>query len=225
MKRITAFLMALFLLLPVVTVCVSAQESTPDEPEKKTYLYQDKMIEWCAERWNQSADYVRRDLNFYDELYVHINNGEEDWALLKTGFNAAPSNIKIGVNIRSRAVYSLGGCNYFPSGYAVYDTIRETFCDIAEYEKFPDLDAVIEELELGAALGDVDFDGKITVIDATHIQKILAGIEVWEDDQPESDRIHYPLNHKEYFLSDYDQDGMRTVLDATHIQKHLAGIE
>ena len=59
-------------------------------------------------------------------------------------------------------------------------------------------------------LGDVDADDKVSVLDATAIQKKLASISVpvWIES-----------------ASDVDGDGKVTVLDATYIQKWLASIE
>ena len=65
-------------------------------------------------------------------------------------------------------------------------------------------------------IGDFDGDDKLTVFDATGIQRALAGMaEFRTNDQWE----------KGVYISDKDQDGQRTVLDATAIQRHLAGLE
>lgn len=58
-------------------------------------------------------------------------------------------------------------------------------------------------------LGDADADGKVTVLDATIIQKKLASITVSGFDS---------------IAADADQDGAITVLDATSIQKRLANL-
>ena len=58
--------------------------------------------------------------------------------------------------------------------------------------------------------GDVDNDGDITVVDASHIQRYLASIEQFDADQ-----LKY---------GDVDGDGDVTVVDASHIQRWLAGI-
>ncbi|MBQ3417332.1 MAG: dockerin type I repeat-containing protein [Ruminococcus sp.] len=59
-------------------------------------------------------------------------------------------------------------------------------------------------------LGDVDGDSKVTVLDATYIQKHLASIAI-------------PFEVK-VIVSDVDKDKKITVLDATYIQKHLASL-
>lgn len=58
-------------------------------------------------------------------------------------------------------------------------------------------------------LGDADLDGKVTILDATAIQKKLATIPV-------------PLFSEA--AADADEDTKLTVLDATAIQKHLAHV-
>ena len=57
--------------------------------------------------------------------------------------------------------------------------------------------------------GDADGDGKVTILDATAIQRSLAALPVKS------------LNEK---AADVDGDGL-TILDATAIQRYLAGFE
>ena len=64
--------------------------------------------------------------------------------------------------------------------------------------------------ELGYLRGDADGDGEINILDATRIQRYLAGIT------PESD-----IDKK---AADADLDGSVTILDATRIQRFLADI-
>ena len=60
-------------------------------------------------------------------------------------------------------------------------------------------------------IGDADADGSVTILDATRIQRLLAGLA-------EADVL-------ENYLSDVDGDKNATILDATCIQRRLAGIE
>ena len=79
--------------------------------------------------------------------------------------------------------------------------------DSAIPEKVPyDPDAPVDARKYG----DVDNDGNITVVDASHIQRYLASIEQFDADQ-----LKY---------GDVDGDGDVTVVDASHIQRWLAGI-
>lgn len=59
-------------------------------------------------------------------------------------------------------------------------------------------------------LGDVDLNGKLSVLDATDVQKYIAGIKSFTEVKK--------LN------ADFNGDGKISVLDATEIQKRIAGL-
>jgi hypothetical protein len=59
-------------------------------------------------------------------------------------------------------------------------------------------------------LGDTDGDGRVTILDATYIQRKLAGLP-----------IPFSFNHT---VSDVDGDGEVTILDATFIQRWLVNL-
>ena len=63
--------------------------------------------------------------------------------------------------------------------------------------------------EVTLTLGDTDSDGKVSIIDATLIQRHLAMLPnaVFSEE-----------------LADTDKDGRITILDATMIQRYLAGL-
>lgn len=63
--------------------------------------------------------------------------------------------------------------------------------------------------QMSGILGDADNDGKVTIIDATRIQRTLAGLYQDEDHMTET-------------LGDVNQNGL-DILDATRIQRYLAG--
>ena len=58
-------------------------------------------------------------------------------------------------------------------------------------------------------LGDTDLDGKVTIVDATCIQRHLAA---------------FSTNSFDEKAADTDEDGKVTILDATAIQRHLASL-
>lgn len=60
-------------------------------------------------------------------------------------------------------------------------------------------------------IGDVNFDGRISILDATAIQKHLANLVLLSDEQ--------------FLVADFNNDGRVSILDATAIQKKLAGLE
>ena len=59
-------------------------------------------------------------------------------------------------------------------------------------------------------LGDVNGDGQVTVVDATLIQKYIAGLVTLSDTQKAA--------------ADVNNDGSVSVIDATLIQKYIAGL-
>ena len=61
----------------------------------------------------------------------------------------------------------------------------------------------------GYIVGDADTDGKITILDATAIQRTLASLSVEKFDED---------------AADADEDTKLTILDATAIQRHLAAL-
>ena len=60
-------------------------------------------------------------------------------------------------------------------------------------------------------MGDADGDKKVTIVDATRIQRVLAGLSQKTADYDTA--------------ADVDQDGKVTIIDATCIQRYLAGLE
>ena len=66
-----------------------------------------------------------------------------------------------------------------------------------------------ETPEPSGKLGDADNDGEVTIIDATAIQRTIAGLD------------QYPFVEQQ---ADVDNDHSVTVVDATYIQRYLAGL-
>lgn len=59
-------------------------------------------------------------------------------------------------------------------------------------------------------IGDINFDGKVTITDVTMLQKYLAGLDT--------------LSNEQLAVADTNDDGSFTVDDATLIQKYIAGL-
>lgn len=64
-------------------------------------------------------------------------------------------------------------------------------------------------LDDNALVGDVNFDGKVSIVDATHIQRDLANLKKLSDDARS--------------VADFNGDGKISILDVTAIQRFLAG--
>lgn len=117
------------------------------------------------------------------------------------------------------------GETFTPVYYSIYDGISDatlrsgvatnkgfyvtTFLDIDGTLAY-DLLFLPKSAYEGTVLGDVDGDGEVTVIDATAIQRKLAGLDV--DNYNEA-------------AADADGDGKVTIVDATEIQRWLAGLQ
>lgn len=69
--------------------------------------------------------------------------------------------------------------------------------------------SVIQDVKI-CQLGDVNMDGTVSILDATEVQKGLAGL--------------VSLNEYQSKLADVNKDGSVSIIDATQIQKYIAGI-
>ena len=59
-------------------------------------------------------------------------------------------------------------------------------------------------------VGDADCDNEVTILDATHIQRELAGLK--------------RLNETGKILADVDRDNEMTIFDASYVQRHIASL-
>lgn len=84
------------------------------------------------------------------------------------------------------------------------------------------IENVFTQAGVGELIGDVDKDKKITIKDATCIQKCLAQIAEIENDEIMAYRYH--SNPPVKYISDFNRDGQRDIKDVTAIQKYIAGI-
>lgn len=113
----------------------------------------------------------------------------------------------------------------FKFGYAIYlPKTNEIFSLSEAYEnKIENVDILFTELGIGELIGDMDKDRKITIKDATYIQKCLANIYEFDNDEIWA----YIYNSKAplKYISDFNRDCSRNIKDATAIQRHLAKME
>lgn len=117
-------------------------------------------------------------------------------------------------NEQTYAPYDLGYFVYFPK--------EDKLCNFEEaYELYPELfGEMLERIDYPGTghytlIGNVDSDRKITIKDATRIQKRIAGYELDYRTIPEL----------ELEASDFNADGKVNIKDATAIQKFIAGLE
>lgn len=112
----------------------------------------------------------------------------------------------------------------FTYGYAIFIPESEEIYDLT-YALTLDIEGVEEatnHIGFAQLIGDTDGDRQLTIKDATYLQKCLAGIEKFS----ENDDItgYFFESKKNVYISDYNRDGERNIRDVTAIQKKLANI-
>ena len=180
----------------------------------------------------------------------------DDWALVFATTNSydpweTVDHIRIGTRI---IPWYTPGAAVYPFGYFIYNAAEDTFYPIERFiypiygnerdengkynkvileptislDDYPGLAEALDELEIGRPVGDADGDNKLTILDATQIQRVKVGLE--EADE-EADLYETGIGDTSGTTlstwkswSDADSDGKVTVLDATRIQRTIAKI-
>lgn len=192
-----------------------------------------KYIDKILERFGATEYYEQQAiLDVYEEVYYHYsddNAQEPDWALVLCPLNPAPIEWKYGTLVGDRILSVVGGaCAVFPDGYGVYVREIDKFIPLRQsnleqiVELCPDFIEAIEENEIGQQFGDVDNDGKLSIIDATYIQRFLAKLY---DFIQTYYLVRLDGGNGSVSVCDFDGDGDVSILDATGIQRQLAGLD
>lgn len=218
MKKLVSLLLVAVMVLSMGMVSVFAEGT-----EEKELLYKDKFVGYIGfpEEDPENDKPFHPSFTKYDEIYYHVNetSGEIDWALISVVLYAInPWEVVETLQIGDRVLkWWVPGAAVLPYGYAVYNVADDTFYDIQrvkpeEYDGFVE---VIDELELGLPLGDVDMDSSVSVLDATEIQRYIAQL------------IEVPYGYYSYIpaLADVEDDDEMNILDATALQVKLAQLE
>ncbi|MBR2715964.1 MAG: hypothetical protein IKB73_07160 [Ruminococcus sp.] len=185
-------------------------------------LFEDRFLECYSDNYDGRKRYN----HYYEEIFYHYDSdGEMDWVLIdECPFEKKPFMYSAMYKDR---ILSNGGYYPFSFRYGVYDVNEDKFYNIFEngfdFSKFEGLDEALTAYEPGVPHGDVDYDGILTVMDATFIQRALVGLDEFNvlDDMDYIPELWYQ-NDKPEYMSDFDRDGERTVMDATAIQMKLA---
>ena len=182
----------------------------------------------------ESASYSYYGVVKYDELYYHYNTeGEIDWVLVNGEFGMGDRGWKNYYMIGNRLALINDYSMPFSYGYGIYDVKRDRFCEITDTRLFEEsgfskteiIQACDEYIPEGRLLGDIDNNGELSVIDVTILQRCLAYLKSFPDD----DEILWEKGVATSFrsliyYSDFNRDGDRDVIDATCIQRYLAGL-
>lgn len=169
------------------------------------------------------SQYDTTDCGLYQELFHHEYTRDDktygtDWALVKASNACIVSTVCHWEVVGGRLLYA-GGYKQQPFTFDVglYDAEQDRFFDITEidFDDYPDLYEVWQNIDLGFCtskrfLGDADGDQTVTILDATKIQRGIAGLE--------------SRNSIVATGADVDGDGDMTVLDATRIQRYKADL-
>lgn len=229
MKRIIAlFLTVIF---AVMSLTISSQAKVTDSTTNK---YEANFNHYLYGDYADEPGFVP-DYETYEEVYYHnMPDGELDWVIVNASYIPEPGMCH-GI-FDYVALIECPSCSPFSLGLGVYDVQADTFYSFEEawdmdfselHETFLDImtgdDPIIGYFQC-CLLGDVDKDGEISIIDATHIQRYEVGMKYLQDDE-----LNLEYSSKVYgpdvkYRSDFNCDGERDIIDATCIQRHLVGI-
>ncbi len=183
---------------------------------------------WDAMEWEISS-------YMYSHLYSHYPATSEE---------ATPDYVLAfaGENVASPAYSAAGfGDKYLVQAYNIYypytlgmhiittndmkvHTLREAW-----NAQIDGIEDVFEDYGLGEIRGDSDHDGEITIKDATYIQKCIAGILTFTEDEYATGFGEPGYTNEDGFfedrVSDMNMDKVVNIKDATAIQKAVAGLE
>lgn len=172
------------------------KDSTLDEWEMFPYLYKERYAHYSYPSSFSAAD------PDYILVFAAREPGQPIEPASRIGDYAVSSSAAYGEHH--------GYYVYIPATGELHD-LRSAVEDTADIEGIGE--AFLHMGRRGGMIGDADKDTKLTVKDATYIQKVVAGIEV-ED----------PYFGITNLIRDFDRDDDVNVKDATAIQKCVAGL-
>lgn len=198
--------------LPTVTEISYFPDLVQVNEDGQSNRYENEFFDWMVQN-ERFSNYVSAGYS-YNELFRHETEGVTDWALVTARCFVPEPDVMVNGRIGNRLIISGSIQVPFACGYGIYDVSENNFYDLYDFpdacKKYNGLAAVTGNLQDGYHMGDVDLDGNISVIDATRIQKSVAGIV----------SLAEPCN----LVSDVNGDGVTNIIDATEIQKFLAGL-
>ena len=207
LKRIICFILVATVALSV-SVSASALVTTKKDPDFDDRMYVQRFIDTFG---GVGAEHGKP---YTEEAHYYSEEDQEEPDLVLVGVISDGSSkpgypMEVTAYCVDRFCYNIP-CEPFATGHCVYDVKADEWLELPEaFERSYEGTAQMCNIaKVGHIYGDMDVDYDITILDATSIQRYLAGII----------RCFY-------LTADYDRDGEATILDATAIQRKLAGIE
>lgn len=221
MKKLVCVFLIIAMMISVFAIPASARVSIYEDIPATEYKYQERVIEYI----------FGYDTGSYREFcyYSDENQEEPDWVLIVCQPMPEPWEMKYGVLVNDRILWTTSGSGIprIRSGFTVYIPKTDTFIDLFTstvpevIEVCPNFVEALEENEIGQKIGDVNDDTEINILDATYIQRSIA--EHYWDESNYHVMVHIYEGAPD--IGDFDRDGEVTVMDATAIQRHIAGLE
>ncbi len=231
MKKILSFTLVLVLL---ASLCITSVTSA----EYITWQEQNIFLTGHSKYADKILPFIYGKVEFYGEIYEYYADGDTEtsdevtpnYVLINTANNMVnPMPIAdvfgdyvlwdYSVNCPFEYTY----CVYLPENGKIYDLVDALEMNIEGIYN------VFTEGGIGELIGDMDKDRKLTIKDATYIQKCIAGLEKFEhyDKIEHFDALLNNMgeNPPLLYISDFNRDYERNIKDATAIQKHIAGLE
>lgn len=216
MKKLVSIILATILIAGAM-VTAGAYDPYPPQ-EELVYQFEDKFFE----RYLATYDQIESCYG-YDEVYYHYDeNGQIDWCLVSAkGLNFETADIKT-LRFNDFVLYS-SSSHLYEMMYGIYDVAADKFIDIVdcynELGKYEGVEDALREVPQSRPIGDYDDDNRLSILDATGIQRMLAKLESFRYDN------YSDILGNRGLFSDIDGDGEISILDATAIQRKLAMLD
>ncbi len=222
MKKILCFVLAVAMIfIPVVSVSAFADI----DPENK-YKYEDIILPKFFNEDELEESLIEI---YYSEKYEYYsdNNATEDeadpnYVLIYLRTNVC-TDILIAYAYGDYVLFQTSGEIPFAFGRGIYIPKTQEVMDLTEAcdRGIEGIDKVFTEAGVGRLIGDMDKDRRISIKDATYIQKALAGFEGFGLEEIFASEFDETLPCD---VADFNRDREANIKDATAIQKYLAGI-
>lgn len=215
MKKIVSLLLVAILVVSIATFSAFANDRIEELGDE---------ISFCQQKLFELYPATK---NAYDEGMLHYeeigmldvdSDDAFDFLLISTALPIVSDALDSMV-LGDR--YIAQNCIYYPFRftYAFFDIEKTEFVPLTEniLGEYPLMDYYFDEYKIGVPFGDADNNGKLSVLDATYIQRVVAKL----DDFCEGENLGY-YNLPTDFRSDINFDNEVDILDATCIQLILA---